>query len=257
MLTFSVLRFTNVIGDKRYSTEDADEPSRRKSARLSSPPPPTESRTVYPNVCQLCEKYKMQHKNKTHYPHKILTYNTADAIKASAKNKDKRLYCDIAFVDIVAKEFHVHDPCYKSFTLEYYRGINESSKACSSRTTAQQQETQPSYSKSNYEEVKQYVNDSIIKEKKPASIKLLHDIYGIGIGCTSYRQKLKERLKSDFGDKISFLSQENKTLPEIVISNEYFTADKVLYSEEQTVKYAAKILRNNILTKFKSFSNEQ
>ena len=52
---------------------------------------------------------------------------------------------------------------------------------------------------------KQYVNDSIIKEKKPASIKLLHDIYGIGIGCTRYRQKLKERLKKISVIKFHFL----------------------------------------------------
>lgn len=156
-------------------------------------------------------------------------------------------------MDLVAKEFHVHDPCYKDFTLDYYQDMTKMSKS----NASQQLEGETSYSKSNYEKVKQYVYDSIIQEKKPASMKLLHEIYGIGIGCTSYRQKLKVRLESDFGEKICFLNQKNKTLPEIVISSEYFTADTVFHSDEQTIKQAAKILRNRIFDKFKSFDMDE
>lgn len=53
---FSFLRFKSIIGDRRYSTEEANEPSGRKSRRLSSPLP--ESSMTYPNVCQLCGKQK-------------------------------------------------------------------------------------------------------------------------------------------------------------------------------------------------------
>ena len=87
-------------------------------------------------------------------------------------------------------------------------------------------------------------------------MKILHEIYGLGIGNTSYRHKLKTRLQNDFGKDISFLSQNNKTLPEIVISAEYLTADTIFHSNEQTIKQAADILRKEIFKKFHSFTME-
>lgn len=87
-------------------------------------------------------------------------------------------------------------------------------------------------------------------------MKILHEIYGLGIGNTSYRHKLKTRLQNDFGKDISFLSQNNKTLPEIVISAEYLTADTIFHSNEQTIKQAANILRKDIFKKFHSFAME-
>ena len=60
-------------------------------------------------------------------------------------------------------------------------------------------------------------------------MKLLHDIYGLGIGNSSYRHKLKTRLQTDFGEDITFHNQKKKTLTEIVISSEYLNAETVLY----------------------------
>ena len=257
---FFVFRFTAIVGDKRYSTEVEDpSQSTRKSLRLASPSPgpSSDSSPKYPNVCQLCGKKRKQHNGKRYKPYKILTQNTATAIKNAAKDKKQKLYREIAHLDIVAREFHVHNPCFNDLTLDYYQGNAQSSKGASQQREHQNQEETSSYSKSNYEGVKQYVVDSIIKDKKPASMKLLHEIYAIGIGSSSYRNKLKARLKNDFGDQICFLSQENKTLCEVVISNEYFTADTVLHSEEQTVKHAAKILRRSVFEKFESFSMEE
>ncbi|XP_066928359.1 uncharacterized protein [Clytia hemisphaerica] len=122
----------------------------------------------------------------------------------------------------------VGDKCYSTegedpsqpthLTLDYYQGNVQYSKGASQQQEHQNQEETSSYSKSNYEGVKRYVADSIIQDKKPASMKLLHEIYAIGIDSLSYRNKLKARLKDDFGDQICFLSQQNKTLCEIVIS---------------------------------------
>ena len=39
-------------------------------------------------------------------------------------------------------------------------------------------------------------------------MKLLHDIYGLGIGNSSYRHKLKTRLQTDFGEDITFHNQK-------------------------------------------------
>lgn len=247
-----IFRFTSILGDKRYSTEEVNESSTRKSIRLSSPP--AESNTTYPNLCQLCGKFRVQHNKKRFTPYTITTFNAESAIKFSAKSKNESLYREIENLDLIAKEFKVHEPCYKNLTLEYYS--NQKKEAETSASVSMENETSACYSKSNYEEVKEFVNDVIIQEKKPASMKLLHEIYGLGIGNTSYRHKLKTRLQNDFGETICFLSQKNKTLPEIVISAEYFTADTVFHSNEQTIKHAAKILRKDIFKKFDSFSME-
>ena len=85
-------------------------------------------------------------------------------------------------------------------------------------------------------------------------MKLLHQIYGLGIGDTRYRNKLKKRLEQDFGDNITFLKSNNVHLPEVVISSDYFTLETVIQNNKQTLENAAKILRDDILQKFKTYS---
>lgn len=106
----------------------------------------------------------------------------------------------------------------------------------------------------NYKEVKEYVRDVIVKEKRSASMKLLHDIYRLGIGKLSYRHNLKTRLQKDFDKDIPFLSENKntKTLTESVISSGYLNAETVLHSNDETLKIAAMILRNDTLKKFES-----
>ena len=67
---------------------------------------------------------------------------------------------------------------------------------------------------------------------------------------TRYRSKLKSRLKSEFGDQISFLKSENN-LPEIVIATDCLTSTSFQHDQSQIVIKAAKILRNEIQNKFK------
>ena len=240
LLLIFLLRFTAILGDKRYSTE---EPA-RKSNRLSSPPP--KSSSIYPDVCQICGKFRKQHKNKRYTPYVIESFNAEYAIKSAYKTKNPTLYNEIESLDLIAKEFKVHQPCYQKLTFGHSSSSSGKDNASNEATAC--------YSKSNYEEVKEYINDVVIKEKRPASMKLLHEIYGLGVGDTSYRNKMKIRLEKDFGEEITFLSPKNKALPEIVISSEYFSAETVLYSDEQTIKNAARILRNDTLKKFESFS---
>ena len=38
------------------------------------------------------------------------------------------------------------------------------------------------YDRSNFEEVREYVRDVVLNEKYATSIKVLHEIYGLGIG---------------------------------------------------------------------------
>lgn len=55
-------------------------------------------------------------------------------------------------------------------------------------------ETSTACSKSKYEDIKEYVNNSINKEIKLVSVKLLHKIYRLGIGHKNHRYKLKYKV---------------------------------------------------------------
>lgn len=48
-------------------------------------------------------------------PYKITTFDAASAIKDAAKTKDPVHYAEIVDVDLIAKEYKVHKPCYKKF----------------------------------------------------------------------------------------------------------------------------------------------
>ena len=169
--------FTSILGDKRYSTEEPNEPT-RKTPRLSHPELEFTPEGLFPDLCQLCGKQKIQRKNVRYEPYKITTRNSETAIKSAAKSKNEPMYYLISNLDIIAKDFKVHQPCYKSFTLGHYR---EGNKEARQESVPKEGETsKQNYSTSNYEGVKEYVNDIVINEKRPASMKLLHEIYGLG-----------------------------------------------------------------------------
>ena len=180
---FFLSRFTLALGKKNFPGE-GEEPT-RKWNRLSSPPPLRNS--IY-SVCQLRGKNRVKHKNKRYTPYKITRFDTASRIKSAAKTNNPRLYNEIAELDLITKEFNVHKHCYKKFTLKPLENVNVASDANSSLDNES-----TCYSKSNYEDVKEYIRDVIIKEKRLAFMELLHDIYGLGIVNSSYRHKLKTR----------------------------------------------------------------
>ena len=111
----------------------------------------------------------MQHRKKKYYPYKITTHNAAAAIKNAAESKSPLHYCEIKDVDLIAKEYRVQEPCYRKFT----NGFSENSKAGSSAS---------GYKKKPSNELKEYVQEIIIGDQRATSMKILHDIYGIGIG---------------------------------------------------------------------------
>ena len=122
----------------------------------------------------------MQHRKKKYYPYKITTHNAAAVIKNAAESKSPLHYCEIKDVDLIAKEYRVQEPCYRKFT----NGFSENSKAGSSasgcKNKIQQEDEQTNTS--NFNEVKEYIQEIIIGDQRATSMKILHDIYGIGIG---------------------------------------------------------------------------
>ena len=172
--------------------------------------------------------------------------NAQSAIKSAAKQKDPELYSQIESLDLIAKEFQVHQVCYQQFTHGYSAATVSSPTAPSVTSTV--------YEKSNFLEVKEYVEDVVIRQQTPVSIKILHQIYGLGVGDSRYRSKLKQRLVKEFSNKIVFLSSDNNNLPEVITTPEYFNQDTVHHADYQTMKRIAESLRKDILEKFENIS---
>ena len=183
MITFDLCyRFTNIIGNKKFAETTDVPPERlsRKRRRLSSPDAEESSVWLYPDHCQICGKYRIQQRRgKSLYPHKILTLNAEAAIKNSAKLKDLVHYAEIVNVDLVAKEYKVHDSCYKKFVITKST-LDEASKL-QSEGASESHKNAP-YAVSNFDEVKEFVSDIILQDQRAVSISSLHDIYGLGIG---------------------------------------------------------------------------
>ena len=70
------------------------------------------------------------------------------------------------------------------------------------------------------------------------------------LGDSQYRNKLKNWLKTEFGDQISFLLSEDKK-PEVVVATTSLTSTSFYHDTDRIISKAAKIIRTKIQDKFK------
>ena len=234
---YIIYRFTQILGNKKFQKDGQDS---RKSYRLSSPLASPTAAWIYPKECNICSKFRVQHKNKKFEPYKITTKNAQSAIKNAAKATDETLYIEISNLDLIAKEFKVHEHCYQNFT----RGF---SHAQSSSLSSSSQAKPFIYDTGKFEKVKEYVSIEVLGLGKAVSLKTLHQIYDLCVDDTRYRHKLKHRLQSQFRDKILFISPPGKRC-EVIISTNCF--DGKFNCNKDVIEIAANIIRNDIVKKF-------
>ena len=67
------------------------------------------------------------------------------------------------------------------------------------------------------------------------------------------RSKLKDRIKSEFGNQLLFLTI-NSTTPQIVISSEGINSNTILKNKDEIIKECAKQLRQDILQNLSNYS---
>jgi len=96
------------------------------------------------------------------------------------------------------------------------------------------------YRTANFEEIKNYIKFTVLQMKRAATMITLQ--YISGINDKSYRCKLKNRIKNEFEDKITFLSSGNN-LPEVIVSSDYLTTTNVHHDDTVTLKQVVKICR--------------
>ena len=193
----------------------------------------------------------MQRNKKEIKLKRVLEFRAQATIKAAAKEKMQSFYFQIKDVDLIAKELQYHQPCYNAFTKGYSNSFREesvmSSGSSSTTTTSEPTSENEVQQQGDYESVRQYINDHVLKEKNAVSMKVLHNIYDLNVGDSRYRAKLKKRIKDDFKKKVTFLSVENN-LPDILIDST-LPADEVAFHDKSgCIIQAAEYLRADILT---------
>lgn len=242
LYTFS---FTSIIGSKKYS-ESNESADRRQSDRLQSPlSSPSSAAWVYPKECNLCQRFRVQHKRRKYEPYLISTHDAEQTIKTAAKDKDPKLFHEIQHLDLIAKEFKYHKHCYQQLTSGYAL-----SARLAEERTEQQPDKQSSYDHGKFEEVTQFVEDEIIGLGKAVSMKVIHEIYELGVDDSRYRNKLKQRLEKHFKDRIYFLTPKEKAC-DIVVPKSCLDASAIHYDISKTVKVAATYIREEIFKKTK------
>ena len=66
---------------------------------------------------QLLQKYCVQRLQRNFWPITISTEQAVTTLKQAAEaSKDQSLYYKIKDLDLIAKEFKYHEPCYREFT---------------------------------------------------------------------------------------------------------------------------------------------
>ena len=78
---------------------------------------------------------------------------------------------------------------------------------------------------------------------------VFHEIYGIGFGQQyerSYREKLKSKLISEYGEKLEFSTIDGKS-PEVIASSEGLKTATIIRDKDFILKEAANYLLEDIL----------
>ena len=132
---------------------------------------------LFLDECQICGKIRLQRNNKTYKPYVITSFDAQEAIKNASKEKNQPLFEEIVHLDLIAKEFKVHQICYQTYTLGYTSKSMINKKADKKYAANNVDCDKEVYEKSNFDEVKEYVNDIVIKERRTVSMELLHRIF--------------------------------------------------------------------------------
>ena len=108
----------------------------------------------------------------------------------------------------------------------------------------------------DFDAVKQFINANILNSNNAVSMIKLHSLYKTDIdnvNVRSYRAKLKERILSEYGTQLLFLTT-NSTTPQVVVSAEGINSKTIVKNKEQIIKECAKQLRQDILQYASNYS---
>lgn len=135
------------------------------------------------------------------FPEKVGTLETEATIKASIAKNMLDFFNKNKDVDLKTKELQSHDQCYKTFTRGFSVVVREGIFV-----VPDEQVTQVEFQEQgDYESVKNYVEEHIIRNKTAAAMGVLLSLCGLRINDSRCRHRLKQRLMKDFLERFLFI----------------------------------------------------
>ena len=128
------------------------------------------------------------------------------------------------------KEIRTHDDCY----TEHVRCLQEKPK--------DQNLSSPADITGGFDAVRKFINDIILLCNNDVSMVKLHNLYKTSVGNVNARvcrSKVKDRIKSEFGNQLFFWTI-NSTTPQDVVSSEEINSNTIRKSKEEIIKEWAK-----------------
>ena len=102
------------------------------------------------------------------------------------------------------------------------------------------------YDTGNLLAVETYIREKVLSFKQVVSMAALHELYGLNVGDSRYRSKLKTILTDKFPNQLSFIPiHHNK--PDVVMSTEAISDYFQLPDNTAMLEQADTIIRNDIL----------
>ena len=131
-------------------------------------------------------------KVKLKFPHKVTLQSAANARDTSVKGLQY----------LMEKEISTHDGCY----TEYVRCLQEKPKDQNLFSSVDVT--------GDFDAFKKLINDNILHCNNAVSMVKLHNVYKTGVynvNSRVYRSILKDRIKSEFGNQLLFLTINSTT----------------------------------------------
>ena len=158
---------------------------------------------------------------------------TEETIKEAAElRNDEDVLRDIRDVDLLAKQFQMHDKC----RLDYTRKRDSIENGEKDIQTF-----------GNFDAVKNFLEDHVLKNTQAASMPLIHDLYADDHdGDTRYCSTLKQKIVEAFPEKLLCLTIDGKR-PQVVVSSDGIYSKNMMGCNEALLQEAAKYLQSEVL----------
>ena len=127
-------------------------------------------------------------------------------------------------------EIRTYDDCYTEYVC------------CLQKKPKDQNLSSPADVTGGFGVVGKFINDNIFHCYNAVSMVKLHDLYKTGVDNVNarvYRSKLKDRIKSELGNQLLFLTI-NSTTPQAVVSSERINSNTIFKDKEEIIKKCAK-----------------
>ena len=227
-------KFTAILSSqKRKISSSHPESTRAKRIKMDEP------ERLFPKVCFFCKQGRKKINKRSYYPYKITTVDAEHKIKEAALlTEDEELLLHVREVDLIAKEFMMHKPCYNNYVRQLTK-----------KAVYEKQDFGHQKEVGDFNAVKKAIQSVILKNNQALSITALHRLYKVGFGYQferSYRAKLKKKIIDEYDDAIIFLRIDDAT-PEVVASTAGLQATTVVNDKEMILKLAAEHLRDDII----------